>query len=64
MIKSVNIEEALEDRMKKEVSSPDNVDDAAINDIEETGLEIHVDGERTVQLRLFRKPWKTERRRT
>ena len=47
--------------MKKEVSSPDNVDDAAINDIEETGLEIHVDGERTVvQLRLFRKPWKTE----
>ena len=49
--------------MKKEVSSPDNVDDAAINDIEETGLEIHVDGERTVQLRLFRKPWKTERRR-
>jgi hypothetical protein len=49
--------------MKKEVSSPDNVDDAAIDDIEETGLEIHVDAEKTVQLRLLRKPWKTERRR-
>ena len=63
MIKSVNIEEALEDRMKKEVSSPDNVDDAAINDIEETGLEIHVDDENTVQQRLSRKPWKMEQRR-
>jgi hypothetical protein len=49
--------------MKKEVSSPDNVDDAAIDDIEETGLEIHVDAEKIVQLRLLRKPWKTERRR-
>ena len=29
--------------MKKEISSPDNVDDAAIDDIEKTGLEIHVD---------------------
>ena len=38
-----NIEKALEWRMKKEVSSPDNVDDAAIYDIEKTELEIHVD---------------------
>ena len=49
--------------MKKEVFTPENVDDAAIDDIEETGLEIHVDAEKTVQQRLSRKPWKMEQRR-
>ena len=39
--------------MKKEVSSPDKDDGAAIDDIEEIGLEIHVDAEKTVQLRLI-----------
>ena len=58
--KSVNIEKDLEVRMKKEVSTPENVDDAAIDDIEETGLEIHVDAEKTVQLSILKKPWKTE----
>jgi hypothetical protein len=61
--KSVNIEKDLEVRIKKEVSTPENVDDTSIDDIEETGLEIHVDAEKTVQQRLSRKPWKMEQRR-
>ena len=44
--------------MKKKLTNPDNVDDSAINDNEKAGLEICV--EKTVQLRLLRKPWKTE----
>ena len=41
----------------------ENVDDVAINDIEKPGVEIRVDAEKTVQLRILRKPWNTECRR-
>ena len=55
------IDEAFEERIKKEVAK--NVDDVAINDIEKPGVEIRVDAEKTVQLRILRKPWNTECRR-
>ena len=55
------IDEAFEERIKKEVA--ENVDDVAINDIEKPGVEICVDAEKTVQLRILRKPWNTECRR-
>ena len=38
----------------------ENVYDAAIHDIERTGVEICVDAEKTVQLRILRKTWNTE----
>ena len=40
----------------------ENVYDFAINDIdiEKPGVEIRVDAEKTVQLRILRKPWNTE----
>ena len=49
--------------MKKKLTIPDNVDDFAIDDNEKAGVKICVDAKKTVQLRLLRKPWKTERRR-
>ena len=49
--------------MKKKVTNPDNVNDSAIDDNEKAGVEVCVDAKKTVQLRLLRKPWKTERRR-
>ena len=38
----------------------ENVYDVAINDIEKPGVEIRVDAEKTIQLRILRKPWNTE----
>jgi hypothetical protein len=54
----------LEYRVKKKVTNPDNVNDSAIDDNEKAGVEVCVDAEKTVRMRLLRKPWKTERRRT
>ena len=45
--------------LKEEVYS-ENVYDAAIYDIEKAVVEIHVDAEKTVQLSILKKPWKTE----
>ena len=44
---------------KEEVYS-ENVYDADIDDIEKAVVEIHVDAEKTVQLSILKKPWKTE----
>ena len=49
------IEEALKDGMKKKVPNPVNY--AAIDDIENSGVEIC---EKKVQLKILRKPRKTE----
>ena len=57
-----NIEEDFEDRMKKELTDPENVDDAAMHDTEKPCVEICVNAEKTVQLRIL-KTLKTEWRR-
>ena len=52
------IDEAFEERIRKEVAQ--NVYDAAIHDIKKAGLDICVDAEKTVQLRILRNPWNIE----
>ena len=46
--------------MKKKVTNPDNVNDSAIDDNEKAGVEVCVDAEKTVQLRILRKTLNTE----
>ena len=45
---------------KREEVYSENVYDAAIDDIVKSLVEIHVDDEKTVQLSILKKPWKTE----
>ena len=45
---------------KREEVYTENVYGAAIYDIEKAVVEIHVDAEKTVQLSILKKPWKTE----
>ena len=45
--------------MKTELNDPENVDDAAIHDTEKACVEICVNAEKTVQLRIL-KTLKTE----
>ena len=54
------IEEAFEDRFKKEATNSENVYDSAIHHKEKAGVEIHGNADTIIQLRKLRMTLKTE----